>query len=450
MNRVDFLIVGGGISGLSTAWFLRELGFSVRVLEAADNPGGCLQSRHEAGFLLEEGPNSTLENNLALGELIRGLGLDEHLLEANPLAKRRYVQREGVLHPLPGGPGALIKTPLFSARGKLRLLAEPFIGRARKEESVAEFVRRRLGRDFLDWAIDPFVSGVYAGDPARLSVRAATAKVYALERDYRSLIIGALKKFVFNRHRGGAGPAGRMVSFDEGMQLLPRTLAGQLGEELECGVRVDSLEREHEGWTASAGDRFWQGRQVVLALPAHRAAGLLAPLDADLAAELESIVYPPVASVALGFRRDQVAHPLDGFGFLIPRKEGVETLGCLFSSTLFPGRAPEGHVLLTAFIGGRQNPAIAERDQADILAQVRADLAAALGIEGEPVMSRVKLWPRAIPQYELGYPDKLARIDERLSRQPGLHVRANWRDGISVADCVKNARDFAERFKAAD
>ncbi len=442
-TRHDVLIVGGGISGLATAWWLQRGGVDVAVLEAGNQPGGAMGTAEHEGFLVESGPNSLLVNDPTIDELIEGVGLVDARVEANRLARRRYVCKHGALIPLPASPGQFIRTPLFSARGKLRLLAEPFFGRAEVEESVADFVTRRLGREFLDWAIDPFVSGVYAGDPRRLSVRAATARVHALEREHGSLLLGALKKMLFEKHRGGAGPGGRMISFTEGLQALPRAIADSLGERLHLQAAVERLEREDEGWRVVADGRTFAARRVVLALPAAGAARLLGEHDAELAAELEAIVYPAVASVALGYRRDQVEHALDGFGFLIPRREGVETLGALFSSTLFPGRAPDDHVLLTAFLGGRQHPQVAEMDTAGMAAQVHADLAGLLGIDGEPVMRQVNYWPRAIPQYELGHLDRERRIEDRLEGLPGLELRASYLGGISVSDCIKNARAAA-------
>lgn len=440
----DTLIVGAGISGLSCAWFLRARGQQVRVLEAGVQPGGCLTSTHDDGFLVEGGPNSTLMRNGALGELIHGLGLDAELLEANSAAKRRYVVKHDRLVALPGSPPAFLASPLFSAGAKLRLLLEPFHRRAREEESIAQFVRRRLGPEFLDWAIDPFVSGVYAGDAERLSVRAAVAKIYALERDYGSLILGALARLRAARAVGPM-PVGRLISFRDGMQTLARTLAAQLGDALQCGAEVTAIERRGDTWIVRTAVAEHRAARLVLSVPAYRAATLLEPLDAALAAELAAIHYPAVASVALGFDREQVGHPLDGFGMLIPSRERRTTLGALFSSTLFPGRAPDGQVLLTAFIGGARRPEIAARDEDAIVQQVLADLAPLLGIKGAPRFRRVRRWPRAIPQYELGHLERLARIDARLAQWPGLELRANWRDGISVADCVAQAQVLAGR-----
>lgn len=441
----DFAIIGAGISGLSVAWFLQQRGHSVQLFEAADQVGGSIRSFVTAGFLLEAGPNSTLENTDALGELIAGVGLDQQLREANPAAKRRYILKQGELLPLPGDPLAFLKTRLFSGRGKLRLLAEPFIGRAKgREESIADFVRRRLGSEFLDWAIDPFISGVYAGDPEQLSVQAATRKIYALEAEYRSLFIGAVRRMLQGR-RSGPAPSGRMINFAKGMQTFPLAVAASLGEAVVTGSPVSALERDARGWQIRIEGRTdpFNARQVVLAAPAYRTAELLEPLLPEVAEELRSIEYPPVASVAMGFRRDQIRHPLDGFGFLIPRREGRETLGTLFSSTLFPGRAPDDHVLLTSFIGGARNPGIADMEHVVLIDKVLADITPLLGIHGVPSLQKVSYWARAIPQYRLGYNELLGRVREGLAQQPGLHVRANWLDGISLSDCVRNGRAFA-------
>jgi oxygen-dependent protoporphyrinogen oxidase len=447
---IDFAIVGAGISGLSTAWFLRQQGFSVCVVEAADRVGGTIRSFREEGFLIEGGPNSTLENTDALGELIRGVGLAGDLQAANPEANRRYILKQGGLVQMPGNALEFLRTPLFSVRGKLRLLAEPFIGRAPAEESIADFVRRRLGQEFLDWAIDPFISGVYAGDPEQLSVRFATRKIHGLEAQYRSLFVGALVRLV-GGGRSGPAPSGRMISFTSGMQAFPQAVARSLGDAVRVGEGVAALKYEGEGWdlmlTGGAGSIA--ARWVVLALPAYRAADLLKPISAPLAEALNAIQYPPVASVALGFERHQVGHPLDGFGFLIPGREGKKTLGTLFSSTLFPGRAPQDHVLLTSFIGGARNPRVAEMDEAELVAQVLEEIRPILGIQGDPMLVRVQLWRHAIPQYRLGYGELLERIRRLLGAQEGLYARTNWLDGISLSDCVRNGREFARAMSQA-
>lgn len=440
MTRV--VIVGGGISGLATAWFLLRRGFHVTLLEAGSEPGGTIRTIERGGFLVDTGPTSTLYRGGALGELIDDLGLASEVIEADPRAPR-YIVRDDRLIPLPMSPGAFFKTPLFSARAKWRLLGEPFRSRAASEESIAQFVRRRLGPEFLDWAVDPFVSGVYAGDPERLSVRAAIPRLYALEAEHGSLFRGALVR-ALRGSPGGPQPRGRLISFRRGLQTLPRAIAAKLGSAVRLNARVAALERLADGdWIVHASSDRQRARSVVLATSAYDAATLIASFAPAAARELEAIRYPTVASVAVGFRREQIAHPLDGFGALLPRRLARETLGVIFSSSIFPGRAPAGGVLLTAFIGGARNPAVRDRSTAELEGRVLDDLRVLLGIRGDPMFRQVTLWPRAIPQYEAGHLQRVARIDSTLAAWKGLHARANWRDGVSLADSVQNAKNLA-------
>jgi oxygen-dependent protoporphyrinogen oxidase len=444
------IIVGAGISGLSTAWFLHQKGQEVRVLESRERVGGVIETERVDGYLVERGPNSTLRRpngeDDALGRLAQQAGLSEQLIGAASTARKRYVMRDGRLSVLPGSPPGLLTTELFSWRAKLRLLREPFIGKARAEETIAQFVERRLGREFLDYAVDPFVSGVYAGDPRQLSAWAAVPKVQALERDHGSLICGAIA-----RGSRSAGPAGQLFSFDEGMATLPKTIAARLpAGRIETSCRVEGLALTAGGWrirveTSRGGPEELTARQVVLAVPAAAAARLIAPLSSEAAGLLEAIPYAPIVSAGLGYARERVRHPLDGFGFLVPRREGMRTLGGLFSSTLFPGRAPSGAVLVTAFIGGMKDPGVATLDDDAVIERLSDDLAAALGVEGPPAMVRLTRYQSAIPQYTLGHLDRVARVETLLADYPGLHLRASWRDGISVADCARNGEVLAER-----
>jgi oxygen-dependent protoporphyrinogen oxidase len=435
------VIVGGGISGLATAWFLRRRGLGVTVLEAGSEPGGTIRTVERDGFLVDTGPTSTLARGGALDELIAAAGLQAEVVEADRRAPR-YIVKDERLVPLPMGPMDFFKTPLFTAGAKWRLLAEPFHRRARSEESIAQFTRRRIGPAFLDWAVDPFVSGVYAGDPARLSVRAAIPRLYALEAEYGSLFVGALARMVRGRG-GGAQPRGRLISFRRGMQTLPRAIARELGGSLRLNTAVRTIARSGAKWIARTAEDEYRATHVVLAVPAYRAAALLAPISSELAHDLNAISYPPVASIALGFARSQVGHSLDGFGALLPRRIERQTLGAIFSSTLFPGRAPPDRVLITAFIGGARNPVVRDLDESTLIERVLSDLRPLLIIHGKPVFRHVTRWPQAIPQYELGHDERLARVDAALGEQPGLHVCANWRGGVSLADCVSNAERLA-------
>lgn len=439
MKRV--LIVGGGISGLATAWFLRRRGVDVTVLEAGGEPGGTIRTVKRDGFLVDTGPTSALYRGGALGELITGLGLDAEVIGGDGRAPR-YIVKDDKLVPLPSGPLGFFTTPLFSPGAKLRLMAEPFHRRARTEESIAQFVSRRLGREFLEWAVDPFVSGVYAGDPQRLSVRAALPRLYALEAEYGSLFLGALGR-AFRGRPGGPQPHGRLISFARGMQTLPRAIATALADAVHLNAPVSALAQAGGDWIARTPNGEHRAPHLVLAVPAYRAAPLLAPIAPGVARELEAIAYPPVASVALGYERGDIEHPLDGFGALLPRRVGRDTLGVIFSSTLFPHRAPAGMVLLTAYIGGARNTAIADCPHPALVERVLADIRPLFGIRTDLLFQHVTLWPRAIPQYELGHTERLARVDAALHRLPRLYLRANWRDGVSLADSVSSAERTA-------
>ncbi|MBF0615132.1 MAG: protoporphyrinogen oxidase [Magnetococcales bacterium] len=447
-------ILGGGISGLALAWFLHRRGVAVTVLEAAERPGGTIRTVESQGYRVELGPNSTLqkpgERRDALGRLVEELGLGSRLIEAAPEAARRYVMRRGRLLPLPETPPAFLLSPLFSPWAKLRLLKEPLVGWVQHEESIAAFVRRRLGPEFLDYAVEPFISGVYAGDPRDLSVAAAVPRIHDVEQRFGSLIVGG---FMMGRAKQAMGaPRGRLVSFDEGMELLPATLAQRLPPgSVRCHHEVVGLRPvEGGGWQIEWKNRHGeqgleQADQVVMAMPAHAAARVLFTTLPVASRILSSIAYAPIVSMACGYERRQVAHPLDGFGFLLPRREQVRTLGALFSSSLFPERAPEGRILLTAFLGGAMDQTALTMPQGAVAEWIQKDLTDCLTITGSPEFTRLTRYHAAIPQYHVGHHKRLEALDQALQPYSGIHMRANWRDGVSVYDCVWNAERLAKR-----
>jgi protoporphyrinogen/coproporphyrinogen III oxidase len=443
------VIIGAGISGLSVAWFLHKKGREVRILECKERVGGVIQSQETDGYLFERGPNSTLRRpdteDDALGRLVEQVGLKQHLIVASTEAQNRYIVRDGRLLSLPSSPLGMITNNLFSWPAKMRLLREPFIGKCDHEETVAQFVERRLGREFLDYAVDPFVSGVYAGDPQQLSVWAAVPKVYALERNYGSLIRGAIAK-----GRRSGGPAGQLVSFDRGMSMLPGAIATSLPQgSIETGCRVERVSHDQGGWRIRVnkltGVEEICARKLVLAVPAGEAARLIEPLSPEASTLLATIPYAPIVSAAMGYSRDRVRHPLDGFGFLVPRREGMRTLGGLFLSTLFPGRAPSGKVLITAFMGGMTNPDAVNLDEDKLHQRIGEELAVTLGAHPPPDMAHLSRHQSAIPQYTMGHLERVSRIKKLSSAFPGLHLQASWSDGISVTDCVRNGEKLAER-----
>ncbi|MEA2564638.1 MAG: protoporphyrinogen/coproporphyrinogen oxidase [Acidobacteriota bacterium] len=427
---IDTLVIGAGISGLTTAFHLARGGQRVVVLEASPRVGGSLETRTDGPWRFELGPNTVLESHQSVTRLIREAGLESEKVTASSTAKRRYLWKGGRLHPLPSGPLGFLRTPLFPASAKLRLLREPWIPKGDSEESIATFVRRRLGRAFLDYAVGPFVSGVYAGDPERLSVRHAVPRIADLEREHGSLIRGAFAS-------KGAGPRGAMFSFREGMEQLPRELARQIGD-VRTGVACRRIVRTVEGFRAETDSGPVEASRVVLSVPADVAARLLEREG------LAEIPYAPVSLVSTGWRREDVAHPLDGFGFLAPRKEGLRVLGVLFPSEIFPGRAPAGHVVLTAFAGGRTDPEVTTWDEDRLMSEVLGELRRTVGVRGEPVISTIRRWPRAIPQYELGHGRFLDMAHEAESALPGLRIGGNFLRGVSVPDCIRNATALAE------
>ena len=445
-------VLGAGITGLTAAWALREAGSNPVVFEATPRVGGVIGSIRQGAWLHETGPNSLMEGSPTVSELLGSLGLDSRKLLAGPAARNRYVVRRGRPLAMPVSPGGFLATPLFSWRAKARLLGEPFRGRAApdREESVAEFTVRRLGREFLDYAVEPLVGGVYAGDPALLSVRHAFPKLYALERNHGSLIRGAIAL----RSRT-AGPPGKPLSFPEGLEELPRAIAAALGESVRTNARVRALSRTRSGWRVAwegpAGLREEEFSAVVCALPADALASLR--VDGETGprtlASAADIVHPPLVSVFTGYRRADVGHALDGFGMLVPRAERRGILGTLFSSTLFPGRAPEGHVALTTFVGGVRNPDSAGLDDDAVLELVQRELRALLDVRGPAVHAHVCRWARAIPQYNVGFGRFLRLYEEVEAAEPGLFIGGNCRDGISLAACLDSGRRLAAAVLAA-
>jgi oxygen-dependent protoporphyrinogen oxidase len=457
MNRGSSVtIVGAGVSGLTVAFWLDQWGYDVTVLEKESYAGGTIRTSRESGWLIESGPNSALETTPLFETMFEGLGLLQEREYASAASNRRYILRNDKLHALPMTPGAFLRSRLWSTRGKLRLLQEPFIGRAATEETIAEFVERRLGREFLDYAINPFVAGVYAGNPEQLSVRAAFPKLYALEEDYGGLIKGMIKGAKERKQRQEkAKDRARMFSFRSGMQCFPEALARQLGPRLRLGCAVRSLGRIHaEGGgfvlEMQADGRTEQRRSdvVILSTPAESAARLLRPLSGVVADRLERIYYPPVAELFFGFRTEQIPRTLDGFGYLIPVKEKKRILGTIWSSAIFTNRAPEGYAALTTFVGGSRQPEVLRQDDKHLRETVLQDLQSILGVQGEPVMERIIRWDRAIPQYNLGYLDLYRDLDALELRCPGLYLCSNYRGGIAVGDCVMNGEKTAQKVRA--
>jgi protoporphyrinogen/coproporphyrinogen III oxidase len=439
------IVIGAGISGLCTAYWLHNEGFNVTVVERDDVPGGAMKTIRRNEYLIDTGPNSALETTPLFSELFEELGISDQRVYANEASNTRYILRNGTLHPLPMSPGLFLKSKLWSTGGKLRLLKEPFIGRADKEESVADFVERRLGSEFLDYAINPFVAGVYAGSPEELSVRSAFPKLYRLEEKYGGLIKGMIKGRKERKQRAEQSKqSARMFSFLEGMATFPCAIADVLGDRILRGARVETIERSDNGYTVSfttgSGSRQMSTPYLVLSVPAYHASTLLEPLDTTFAQLLADIYYPPVALVYLGYASGDIRRTLDGFGYLIPAKEKREILGTIWTSTIFPNRVPAGKEAFTTFVGGSRQPDVLNRTDEELLDMVIGEVNDIVHIDGAPEFRYLKRWERAIPQYKMGYAKVLEAIADFEKRNPGFYLCANYRGGIAVGDCVMSAR----------
>ncbi|HYE80188.1 MAG TPA: protoporphyrinogen oxidase [bacterium] len=439
---VQVAVVGAGISGLTVAWELMQRGVQVTCFGDQPTPGGVVRTGTEIGFRYEYGPNTVMASAAHVTGLIDRLGIKNLVRYSSPAAKDRFIFRDGYLRKLPSGPPGLLTTNALGWGGKLRILQEmrmPPAPTADPEESIASLVGRRFGAEARDYLLDPFISGIYAGDPYELEAASAFPSLPALEREHGSLIRGMVAARRAARKAGeGPRPTG-LLSLEGGLGRLPQELAKQLGDRLQVHAPITGLRRTEGGWEVETARGWVECTDVVLACPAYVASELLLPTDHGLADELRQVPYAPVAVVHLGFRLGDLPAPLEGFGCLIPRNQGIPLLGAIFASSLFPDRAPAGNVLLSCFIGGRKNPRIVDQDEQTIASQVLTDLGKIFGIAKAPVWRKVSRWPRAIPQYVIGHGARKGRIREAAAVLPGLHLAGNYLEGISLDATVGEA-----------
>lgn len=443
-------IIGAGISGLALAWQIKRQGGDCTILEQASRVGGSMRSFRSGDYLAEEGPNSILLNSPEIEAFLLSIpGLKERMIDAAPEANKRFIVRNGKPHSVPMSPLSVLTTPLWSFRGKLRVLKEPFVKTiaAEKEESVADFVRRRLGNELYEYAINPLIGGIYAGDPEQLSLRYAFPKLYTLEQNHGGLIRGALAKMRHSKRSSKPKIKKRIISFTDGIGELPTKLADAIGESLRTSVSIKSIHQVGDKWEITSvtqkGEAVERFDQVILTTPAHRLAELpMSPEISESLKVLSEIDHPPVSVLSLAYKRKDIDHPLDGFGALVPACERRSILGALFPSSLFTGRAPNDEVLLTVFVGGERQPALATTDTATLRATVLPELEALLRIHGEPTFCHHKHWSKAIPQYKVGfgyYLDQMATLERK---HKGLKLAGNYRSGISVTSCIEAALEF--------
>ena len=448
--NVDSVIIGAGVSGLVAAHRLRKMGRNLSLIESGDRVGGVIQSREVEGFLIERGPNS-LRGSHEFLDLVEELNLTGELITADPRAPA-YIYADGQLQTAPMSPPALVKTKLISNAAKLRLLREPFVKARREggEESVASFVRRRLGGEILERMVGPFLSGVYAGDPEELSVQACFPTLAEFEAEAGGILRGALRAAKQSRKGEGKSKRSlrpyRLCSFRHGLSALPGALSESLGDRLLTRVRIIDirstggfeLKIEHRGVIKTINCST-----LVISTPAYVAGRLLDEITPEIAQLVAEIPYVSIASVPLAYRAEQVSRELDGFGFLAPRGEGLRILGSVWNSSLFAGRAPEGWVCLTNFIGGATDTEAIKLGDEELIRIVHNDLSKVLGVSGEPRRLPITRYERAIPQYTLGHAARVERVESRLRDIPGLWIAGNYLRGIALGDCIKQAERVA-------
>jgi protoporphyrinogen/coproporphyrinogen III oxidase len=460
-SQVQALVVGAGISGLTAAFGLQKSGIPTLIVEAASRPGGVIHSVQRDGYLVECGPQS-FSGNASITALCRDLELLDERIFADPKAPR-YVLIDGKLQNVPMGPG-LLASPLLGG-GIRRALLWDLLGKSHppeSDESVADFIRRKFSPTLLDRLVGPFVSGVYAGDPEKLSLRAAFPTLYEAESASGSVIRGALAVMREKKAKAGTTPreGPTLQTFRHGNETLIRSLARKLGDHLVCDVELSSIEpldpgrdskapRFLVGMSTPRGQEKLETERLILAVSPNAAGKLLSRLDPEFDTQLSPVEYAAVGVVSLGYRKEEIVRDLAGFGFLVPRSSGLNVLGTVWNSSLFPGRAPEGHVLLTSFVGGATNPGIVQKPAEELVALVHREIVPLLGIRKEPVFSNVTAWPRALPQYNVGHLARVAAVEKLRSRFPGLHFAGNYLLGPAIGTCIELALKVADDIRVS-
>ncbi|MEM9160726.1 MAG: protoporphyrinogen oxidase [Verrucomicrobiota bacterium] len=465
----DAIILGGGISGLTAGYLLQQKGLDVSIIEARSHPGGPITTYRENGYLHENGPNSLLLTDPWVETFITELGLDDQLLHSDPNAAKRFIVRNGRPIPAPASPFQAVTTPLFSLKAKLGFLSEPFRKKLAPPESdtesVASFVKRRMGPEFLDYAIDPFVSGIYAGDPKELILKHAFPLMYGFEQDGGSILKGALR-YKKKRKAEGTSYKKESITFRDGLEILPQTIARKLGNRLWLNSSVVAINRNDKGWQvtwkqsdgvprseattlkrAQASLTNFEGfaKHLIVCLPSHAIKKIA--WQTDIAEQLQAtpdLPYPAVHSLALGYKKEQIKHLLDGFGMLIPSKEKRNILGALFSSSLYNQRAPDEHHLLTVMIGGRRRPELAHKTENELIDLAQKDLADLIGLTGDPTFSHLTSWPQAIPQYTAAFTDWSKTLRGLEEDCPNLHFGGHSIDGIALGASILSGKKLAE------
>lgn len=462
------VVVGGGISGLAAAHRLielsreRSLALDVHLLEASQRLGGSIATERIGDFLVEGGPDSFITEKPRALQLCERLGITSRLISTNPGQQNVFVVHKGSLQPLPEGffllsptrLWPLIRTPLFSWKGKLRMASELFFprGGVNGDESLASFVRRRFGSEALDRAAQPLIGGIYAADPEKLSLAATMPRFLEMERTRRSIIWAMWleqRHRSRSRHTGSGARWSLFVTLAGGTQELVDALVSQFPEGLvHLNTKATRLEwnLENKTWLITTNEtRRLQADGVILAIPSYNAAETLSSVAPDLTKELSAIPYSSTATVSLAYRQSEIPHKLNGFGLVVPAVESRKIMACTFSSVKYPGRAPDGHVLLRAFVGGALQPSLFEQDDRTMENSVRQELDLLLGVKAAPLFCLIRRHPRSMPQYHVGHEGRVRRIEAHLTKLPGLVLAGNAYHGVGIADCIRSGEEAAER-----
>jgi oxygen-dependent protoporphyrinogen oxidase len=459
--KVQTLVVGAGISGLSVAYALQKQGVDVLLVDSSDRAGGVIRTVQRDGYLIECGPQS-FSGNSRITAISNDLGLSEARLTADPRSPR-YVLLDGQLRAVPGSLPTLLTSPFFAGGTRSAILRD-VLGSSTapaSDESIASFVRRKFSDTLLDRLVGPFVSGIYAGDPEKLSLRAAFPLLHEAESISGSVLRGFFKAAKKRRASGtpvaGSG-RGSLQTFRDGNEMLTTALAAALGERLRLNAQLSGLQylKSNDATNAarfsatlrtSRGVDTIEAERLVIAVPTDAAARLLATLDSRFESTLTAIEYAGVAVLSLAYRCTDIGHDAQGFGFLVPRSAKLNLLGVVWNSSLFPGRAPEGQELFTCFLGGATNPAVLQNSESEIVALAHRELAPLMDLRNPPAFSNLTVWPRAIPQYNLGHADRMAAIEAARSAYPGLWFAGNYLDGPAIGACVDRAAKIAEEIR---
>jgi oxygen-dependent protoporphyrinogen oxidase len=459
---LEVLIVGGGISGLTVAHAsgLQKEAGGCELWECSDRLGGTIGTDRVDGYSIDWGPNGFLDREPLTLRLVDELGLKDLLEPASPESAKRFIVKHGKLHPVPLSPLKMLATGLLSPLEKARVFCEPFIPgrRGDDDESVFDFAARRIGRAAAETFVDPMVSGIYGGLARELSLPSCFPVMREMETRYGGLVRALIARRLERRRSGNremapgrkaggpAGPAGHLTSFKGGLDLLIRQLEGQLQSIIRKNRRIAHIRRDEAAWEiADETGVTARARKLIIACPTYAAAALLKDFDRELSQAFDAIPYAPIVVVATGHRREDVKHPLDGFGFLIPRTQGMRTLGSIWTSSIFKERAPEGFVQFRSMLGGAGDPSIVELSDEQLWSTLRRELDPLIGITGDPSFMRVYRWECGIPQFKMGHRERRARIERLAARHPGLCMVGNAYYGVSLNDCVKMAYRVARQ-----